>query len=89
MIIQNLENNELLLNAILLPASTHMYFEEYSKDNLVSFIYYTNPIFLLQGPPGTGKSQTITNIIAEFIANKKLFYSLVRNELPLTSSINV
>ncbi|MFW9992701.1 MAG: DUF3320 domain-containing protein [Candidatus Odinarchaeota archaeon] len=27
--------------------------------------------FVLQGPPGTGKSQTITNIIAEFIANGK------------------
>lgn len=27
--------------------------------------------FVLQGPPGTGKSQTITNIIAELIAQKK------------------
>lgn len=27
--------------------------------------------FVLQGPPGTGKSQTITNIIAEAIANDK------------------
>lgn len=27
--------------------------------------------FVLQGPPGTGKSQTITNIIAESIANGK------------------
>ncbi len=27
--------------------------------------------FILQGPPGTGKSQTITNIIAECIANGK------------------
>jgi hypothetical protein len=27
--------------------------------------------FVLQGPPGTGKSQTITNIIAELIANGK------------------
>ena len=27
--------------------------------------------FVLQGPPGTGKSQTITNIIAEAIANGK------------------
>ncbi len=27
--------------------------------------------FVLQGPPGTGKSQTITNMIAELIANGK------------------
>ena len=27
--------------------------------------------FVLQGPPGTGKSQTITNIIADFLANGK------------------
>ena len=27
--------------------------------------------FVLQGPPGTGKSQTITNIIAEFLARGK------------------
>jgi RecA/RadA recombinase len=27
--------------------------------------------FVLQGPPGTGKSQTITNIIAECLANGK------------------
>lgn len=33
--------------------------------------------FVLQGPPGTGKSQTITNIIAEAIADgrKVLFVS--------------
>lgn len=31
--------------------------------------------FVLQGPPGTGKSQTITNIISEFIArNKKVLF---------------
>ena len=27
--------------------------------------------FVLQGPPGTGKSQTITNIIAECLAEGK------------------
>jgi len=62
-IIQDLENNEYLLNAILNPASTHTYFEKYDKNNLVSFIYYTNPIFLLQGPPGTGKTYTATKLI--------------------------
>jgi len=39
--------------------------------------------FILQGPPGTGKSQTIANIIAEFIANGKkiLFVSEKRAAL--------
>ena len=27
--------------------------------------------FIIQGPPGTGKSQTITNLIAEYVANGK------------------
>ncbi len=62
-IIQDLENNEHLLNAILTPASTHTYFEKYDRNKLVSFIYYTNPIFLLQGPPGTGKTYTATKLI--------------------------
>jgi very-short-patch-repair endonuclease len=34
----------------------------YSKNNIS---------FVMQGPPGTGKSQTITNIIAEALADKK------------------
>ena len=39
--------------------------------------------FVLQGPPGTGKSQTIANIIAESLANKKkvLFVSEKRAAL--------
>lgn len=40
-----------------------MYFEKYDRENLVSFIYYTNPIFLLQGPPGTGKTWTAKELI--------------------------
>ncbi|MDR0831296.1 MAG: DUF4011 domain-containing protein [Bacillales bacterium] len=31
----------------------------------------TGSSFVLQGPPGTGKSQTITNLIAEFLADGK------------------
>lgn len=62
-IIQNLEDNEHLLNAILQPASSHKYFEKYDKVNLVSFIYHTYPIFLLQGPPGTGKTWTAKELI--------------------------
>ncbi len=36
-------------------------------------IYYAKQglSFVLQGPPGTGKSQTITNMLAELIANNK------------------
>jgi len=59
----DLESNQLLLDAILRPAITHTYYEKYDKNNLVSFIYYTNPIFLLQGPPGTGKTFTATKLI--------------------------
>ncbi len=31
----------------------------------------TGESFIIQGPPGTGKSQTITNLIADFVANGK------------------
>ncbi|ULT24235.1 hypothetical protein KUH03_35255 [Sphingobacterium sp. E70] len=38
-----------------------------------------NKSFVLHGPPGTGKSQTITNIIANALANdKKYFLSLLK-----------
>ncbi len=30
-----------------------------------------NTSYIIQGPPGTGKSQTITNLIADFVANGK------------------
>ena len=38
-----------------------------------------NKSFILHGPPGTGKSQTITNIIADALANNKkvLFVGLI------------
>ncbi len=29
------------------------------------------PSYIIQGPPGTGKSQTITNLIADFVAREK------------------
>jgi serine/threonine protein kinase len=63
LIIQSLEENENLLDAILQPASTHKYFLKYDKNKLVEFIFYTNPIFLLQGPPGTGKTWTAKELI--------------------------
>ena len=42
----------------------------YSKNN-VSFV--------MQGPPGTGKSQTITNIIAEALADGKKYCLYPKN----------
>ncbi|MCL1904551.1 MAG: DUF4011 domain-containing protein [Methanomassiliicoccaceae archaeon] len=35
------------------------------------FLAKNGKSFVLQGPPGTGKSQTITNIIAELLADRK------------------
>ena len=45
---------------------------------------------VLQGPPGTGKSQTIANIIAEFIARGKtvLFVSEKMAALEVVSKLN-
>ncbi|WP_249755637.1 DUF4011 domain-containing protein [Microvenator marinus] len=44
--------------------------------------------FVLQGPPGTGKSQTITNLIAQALANNKtvLFVSEKRAALEVVES---
>lgn len=39
--------------------------------------------FVLQGPPGTGKSQTITNIIAECLANNKKVLFISEKEAAL------
>ncbi|NGX32194.1 MAG: ATP-dependent RecD-like DNA helicase [Candidatus Anoxychlamydiales bacterium] len=79
-IIQNLENNDHLLDAILQPASTHKYFKKYDKDDLVSFIYYTYPIFLIQGPPGTGKTWTAIELIKLTLENDPFSRILVSSK---------
>ncbi|MFX1316318.1 MAG: AAA domain-containing protein [Promethearchaeota archaeon] len=62
-IIQNLEEHTYLIDAILNPAVTHQYFIKDNKTDIVKFIFYTFPIFLLQGPPGTGKTWTAKELI--------------------------
>ena len=62
-IIQELENNDYLIDAILNPAVTHKYFSRDQSSGIVKFIFYTFPIFLLQGPPGTGKTWTAKELI--------------------------
>lgn len=42
-----------------------------SSQRMAILMAKNNDSFVLEGPPGTGKSQTITNIIAESIANSK------------------
>ncbi|KKM80965.1 hypothetical protein LCGC14_1334550 [marine sediment metagenome] len=63
MTIQNLEDKDYLVDAILNPAATHQYFLKDNKSDIVNFIFYTFPIFLLQGPPGTGKTWSAKELI--------------------------
>ena len=63
MIIQNLEQHTYLVDSILNPAVTHQYFVKDVNIDIVTFIFYTFPIFLLQGPPGTGKTWTAKELI--------------------------
>lgn len=46
---------------------------------------YYIPIILMKGPPGTGKSQTITNIIAQALADKKKVLFVSRRKAPHSS----
>lgn len=59
----NLEN--MSASELMLPIST-----DNSQLNAVKNAHQ-NKTFILHGPPGTGKSQTITNIIADALANDK------------------
>lgn len=58
--LENMSSSELML-----PIST-----DNSQLNAVKNAHQ-NKTFILHGPPGTGKSQTITNIIADALANDK------------------
>ncbi len=62
-IIQNLEQYSYLIDAILNPAVSHQYFLGDKDTDIVKFIFYTFPIFILQGPPGTGKTWTAKELI--------------------------
>jgi len=62
-IIQNLEQYSYLIDAILNPAVSHQYFLGEKENDIVKFIFYTFPIFILQGPPGTGKTWTAKELI--------------------------
>lgn len=68
--LQSVEGNELELehlptSSLILPISA-----DNSQLNAVKNAN-ENKTFILHGPPGTGKSQTITNIIADALANNK------------------
>nr|WP_314496875.1 DUF3320 domain-containing protein [uncultured Chryseobacterium sp.] len=60
---ESLEN--MSASELMLPIST-----DNSQLNAVKNAHQ-NKTFILHGPPGTGKSQTITNIIADALANDK------------------
>ncbi|MDM1299330.1 DUF4011 domain-containing protein [Empedobacter falsenii] len=68
--LESVEGNELELeklptSSLILPISA-----DNSQLNAVKNAN-ENKTFILHGPPGTGKSQTITNIIADALANNK------------------
>ena len=63
LIIQQLYQFTYLIDGILNPAVSHQYFLGEKNVDIVEFIFYTFPIFLLQGPPGTGKTWTAKELI--------------------------
>ena len=52
-------------------SDTHQVVDSDSSQTLALFDVKTGRNLVIQGPPGTGKSQTITNLIAEAIADDK------------------
>ncbi len=49
----------------------------------------TGASYIIQGPPGTGKSQTITNLIADYVMHGKRVLFVCASERRLTSSTRV
>jgi superfamily I DNA and/or RNA helicase len=59
------------LDAIVDPKSTYQILDADSSQQLCVQYALIGQSFVMQGPPGTGKSQTIANIISEYIAAGK------------------
>lgn len=59
------------LDALLAPADTFQVLDADSSQQEAIAWATRGASFVIQGPPGTGKSQTIANIIAEFMAQNK------------------
>lgn len=53
------------------PRKLHQVVDADSSQQEAIVMFKKGCSFVMQGPPGTGKSQTITNIIAEALADKK------------------
>ncbi len=59
------------LDTIIDPKSTYQILDADSSQQLCVQYALRGQSFVMQGPPGTGKSQTIANIISEYIAAGK------------------
>lgn len=70
MIVSDLPSEE-KLDEIQQPLDTFQILDADSSQQLCIQYALRGQSFVIQGPPGTGKSQTIANIIAEFIARGK------------------
>ncbi len=68
--LENVDGNDLELEQLSASALTLPIPTDNSQLNAVKNANQ-NKTFILHGPPGTGKSQTITNIIADALANNK------------------
>lgn len=68
--LESVEGNDLELEVLSASALTLPIPADNSQLNAIKNANL-NKTFILHGPPGTGKSQTITNIIADALANNK------------------
>ncbi len=59
------------LDQILLPESTFHVLDADSSQQRAILAVKSNHNLIIEGPPGTGKSQTIANLIADALADKK------------------
>ncbi|MEZ0472670.1 DUF3320 domain-containing protein [Luteimonas salinilitoris] len=67
----SLSNDEVNIDSIISPKQMMHVVDCDSSQSLVVYDVQAGNSILVQGPPGTGKSQTIANIIATAIADKK------------------
>jgi len=63
--ITNTDNSTILFNELYNVVTSD------PTQNKAIFQARQNTSYIIQGPPGTGKSQTITNLISDFVANGK------------------
>ena len=67
------------------PSTEHLILEADASQSQVISSAMTGKVVVVEGPPGTGKSQTISNLLAEALANKRSVLFVAQKRAAITA----